>query len=102
MDQPGEFHVALQPRESSLEKESECQMINMIPVLDVTGLGITDPEYASSKMAVYAPVSKQSIVAQPRIVSVSAPCSVLKAEKASVTDDAPVGAMIPVISSNAS
>ena len=74
-------------------------MICMMPVLDVTGLGITDPEYASSKMAVNTPVFKQSVVTQPRTVSVSAPSSVLKAEKVSVIDDAPVGAMTPAMSS---
>ena len=56
-------------------------MSSMMPVLDVTGLGITDPEYASSKMAVNTPVFKQSVVTQPRTVSVSAPSSVLKADE---------------------
>jgi hypothetical protein len=46
---------------------SECQVIIMIPVLDVTGLGSTDPEYASSKVE----ICEQSLVAQLRTVSLS-------------------------------
>ncbi len=63
--QPAVVHVALQP-ERELDV-SECQTISMTPVLDVTGLGTTVPEYASSRMAVW----EQSSVTQPRTVSLS-------------------------------
>jgi hypothetical protein len=62
---PPALHVALHP-ERVLEV-SECQMSSMMPVLDVTGAGSKDPEYASSSTT----VCEQSFVMQPTTVSLS-------------------------------
>ncbi len=74
---------------------SECQTISMTPVLDVTGLGTTVQEYASSKVTVWV----QSYATQPRTVSLSWLSSVLNSVKVRVMEAAPVGAMIPAMSS---
>jgi hypothetical protein len=50
LTKPATFHVAPHPLREL--EESECQINFMMPVFDVTGLGSTDPEYASSKTEV--------------------------------------------------
>ena len=71
---------------------SEIHRTIMIPVLEVTGLGVVGPENVFKKF-VPAPLT-HALVTQLQTVRMSRPCSVLKAEKVRVRDKAPIGAMI--------
>jgi hypothetical protein len=69
---------------------SDFHTIIMIPVFDVNGPGIVDPEYFPRTLA-----TKQSIAVQFLTVMKSYPDSVLKEVNTNVTDFAPFGAIIP-------
>ena len=62
----------------------------MIPVFDVTGLGIVDPEYFSIKL-----LWEQSSAVQLERVTKSHEYSVEKELNCKETEVAPLGAMIP-------
>ena len=66
----------------------------MTPVFDVVWLGIAFPENEASWL-----LCKQSIAVQLYTVTKSQPLSVAKVENRSVTERAPVGAMIALMSS---
>jgi hypothetical protein len=68
---------------------SDRHSISIIPVFEVTGPGIVDPENVPSKL-----VCEQVMVVQLLTVTKSCPCSVSKDVKTSVIESAPVGAMI--------
>jgi hypothetical protein len=71
---------------------SEYHSISIIPVFEVTGPGIVDPENVPSKL-----VCEQVMVVQLLTVTKSYPCSVSKDVKTNVIESAPVGAIIPDI-----
>jgi hypothetical protein len=90
----GMLQSADHPEEVTIS--SDVHSISIIPVFDVTGPGIAVPEYFPSTVT---PPSKQLVVAQLLTVTKSYPDSVLKIVNCKVIERAPVGAMIPDMTS---
>ncbi len=86
----GVLHFADHP--DNVTDPSDLHSSSMIPVFDVNGPGIVDPEYSPSTL-----VSEQSMVVQFLTVTKSYSSSVSNELNTNVTELAPLGAMMPDI-----